>query len=467
MNVAAGNPADFADFREPVGTLGGDAATRLAALAGDIVLKLDRAGVVRDIAATGIEQATLRGFLGRHFDEIVAVESKPKITELLAGANPAQWRQVNHPLGQGNLPVRYRVVPLPDGFLAIGRDVRSAAVLQQRLLQVQQSLERDHLKLRQTETRWRLLFDGGSEPMMVIDTASGRIAEINSAATRLIGSRFERPAGQPLATQFALEDRDKVTAFLGAVAAGAEVAPVTVRLGRSARDVTLAATPFRKDGGAFCLLRIAANADARPAESVDRKLLDVVAAMPDAFVVADRNLVIATANPAMIDLAQAVSLEQLRGRPLGDVLGRPGIDLDLIAGQLREHGSVRNVATVVLGLAGGQEEVEVSATRIDDGGEQFGFAIRPVGRRLRDLPPADRDLPRSVEQLTELVGRMPLKNIVRESTDLIERLCIEAALAFTSDNRASAAEILGLSRQSLYSKLHRHGLGNLTGEDED
>ncbi len=60
------------------------------------------------------------------------------------------------------------------------------------------------------------------------------------------------------------------------------------------------------------------------------------------------------------------------------------------------------------------------------------------------------------------LGRMSLKEIVRESTDLIERLCIEAALAYTGDNRASAAEILGVSRQSLYSKLHRHGLGNLT-----
>ena len=78
-----------------------------------------------------------------------------------------------------------------------------------------------------------------------------------------------------------------------------------------------------------------------------------------------------------------------------------------------------------------------------------------------------RDLPRSVEQLTELVGRMSLKEIVRESTDLIERLCIEAALAYTDDNRASAAEILGLSRQSLYSKLHRHGLGSLVSGEGD
>jgi DNA-binding NtrC family response regulator len=65
-----------------------------------------------------------------------------------------------------------------------------------------------------------------------------------------------------------------------------------------------------------------------------------------------------------------------------------------------------------------------------------------------------------------LVGRVPRKELVRESTDMIERLCIEAALELTDDNRASAAEILGLSRQGLYSKLRRHGLGDLDSDAE-
>ena len=52
-----------------------------------------------------------------------------------------------------------------------------------------------------------------------------------------------------------------------------------------------------------------------------------------------------------------------------------------------------------------------------------------------------------------------------ETTDVIERLCIEAALELTRDNRASAAEMLGLSRQSLYVKLRRYGLGDLDGHD--
>jgi DNA-binding NtrC family response regulator len=75
-------------------------------------------------------------------------------------------------------------------------------------------------------------------------------------------------------------------------------------------------------------------------------------------------------------------------------------------------------------------------------------------------------LPRSVEQLTELVGRVSLKDLVRESTDLIEKLCIEAALELTQDNRASAAEMLGLSRQSLYVKLRRYNLGDLDSEGD-
>ncbi len=53
---------------------------------------------------------------------------------------------------------------------------------------------------------------------------------------------------------------------------------------------------------------------------------------------------------------------------------------------------------------------------------------------------------------------MSLKELVRETTDIIERLCIEAALEMTKDNRATAAELLGLSRQSLYLKMRRFGL---------
>ena len=110
-------------------------------------------------------------------------------------------------------------------------------------------------------------------------------------------------------------------------------------------------------------------------------------------------------------------------------------------------------------------DVEISATMVPHGDRPFlGFTIRDVGRRLNGESRNKKELPRSVGQLTELVGRVPLKDIVGETTDLIEQLCIEAALELTRDNRASAAEMLGLSRQSLYVKLRRYGVGDLPSD---
>jgi DNA-binding NtrC family response regulator len=47
----------------------------------------------------------------------------------------------------------------------------------------------------------------------------------------------------------------------------------------------------------------------------------------------------------------------------------------------------------------------------------------------------------------------------------VERHFIEAALELTGDNRTTAAEVLGLSRQTLYVKLRRHGLSAVVETD--
>jgi transcriptional regulator PpsR len=131
---------------------------------------------------------------------------------------------------------------------------------------------------------------------------------------------------------------------------------------------------------------------------------------------------------------------------------------------------VRLFATTVRGEFGTSTDVEISAVASTTGEQPcFGFVVRNTSRRLVPAESSSsRELPRSVEQLSELVGRVSLKDIVRETTDVIERLCIEAALELTGDIRASAAEMLGLSRQSLYVKLRRYGLGDLdSGELEN
>ena len=144
-------------------------------------------------------------------------------------------------------------------------------------------------------------------------------------------------------------------------------------------------------------------------------------------------------------------------------IGRTPSEFNQLTASLREHGSVRRFSTVLRGEFGTQEDVEISGVAVATGDVPCqGFTIRSVARRHAPaLRPDDVQLPRSVNQLTGLVGSVPLKELVRETTDLIEKLCIEAALQLTGDNRVSAAEMLGLSRQSLYVKLRRYGIGDL------
>jgi transcriptional regulator PpsR len=450
--------------------LDADAVMKLAMMAGDVTLVLDETGTILDAAFDPREFPGFAGWIGQNWIDTVTDESRPKVMEMLAAARRGEvqpWRQVNHPTRDGEVPVRYCVLSVDGGAhrIALGRDLREAGRLQQRLLQVQQSLERDYLRMRQLEARYRMLFERSSEAVLIIEAASLRIREANPAAHALIGARAGSLPGKKLPSLLDKASHDAMQALVGAAMVSDTVSPVRLQLSRSGREVMAAVTGFTQDRGQFLLVRLL-PAEGQPL-APSSPVLDLIEQMPDAFVVANANLEIVTANAAFVELLQAASVDQLRGRSLSESIGRPGIDLELIESQIDQHGAARNVSTVIrTGPDSEGEPVELSAVRTKGEDPYYGFVIRPIGRRLRDLPPSVQNLPRSVEQLTELVGRMSLKDIVRESTDLIERLCIETALAYTSDNRASAAEILGLSRQSLYSKLHRYGLGNLAGDDD-
>lgn len=473
-HIAPSRKTGFATPDAMPGSLPATVAASLLAAVGDVTLVLAADGTILDVAVSQGDLAN-HGFtdwIGEAWIDTVTIESRPKIVEMIDAATSgaaARWRQVNHPAAGGDVPVRYLVMGLgdPNRLIAIGRDMRGAAEMQQRLLQTQQSLERDYIRLRHAETRYRLLFDMASEPVLIVDAEARRIREANPAAHRLLDAPDGALVGNLVNMLVDPQDRDDFVAYLGAAEAADDRAPIALRLSDRRGDVRISARLFRQSRTPLLIVRIERAEGTIAGHRFDTALSDVVERMPDSFVLVDRDLVVLTANGAFIELAEIPSIERATGAALGTWLGRPGIDLELIVGQIRQHGSVRNVATILRGSAGALEEIEVSGVVAPMGdSECYGFTIRSVARRLRTAPIPTRDVPRSVEQLTELVGRMSMKEIVRESTDLIERLCIEAALTYTSDNRASAAEILGVSRQSLYSKLHRHGLGNLVAGDE-
>lgn len=469
LELATGDQIPFSDPDTMFAGFSKDDIIQLAYVAGDFMLAVDEGGVIRDIAVNVRDHGFASRWIGQRWIDTVTVDGQPKIEQMLAAGAPANmgWRQVNHLHDGDYVPVNYRVIRPKNGgwSIAVGRDLRSVSVLQQRLLKTQQSMERDYLHLRQTETRYRLLFDNIAYPVLIAEADSLAIQQANRACHSLLGATPGTLEGKSVLALIEPQHRDDLVAYLGAMAVSPALAPVSVRLGGRPGFVKITASAFRQSGRQFWLINIDDGLHEVPGKQSDRYVLDVVEKMPDAFVLTDDAQAIIVANRAFADLVQAGSVEQLLGVSLSRFIGRPDVDLALLRKQLRDHQHVRNFSSVVNDLAGGEEPVEISAIMIERDEPLYGYSVRSVGRRERDLPQSAGDTPRSVEQLADLVGRKPLKDIVRESTDLIERMCIEAALIHTSDNRASAAEILGLSRQSLYSKLHRHGLGNLSGRD--
>jgi transcriptional regulator PpsR len=460
--------------------LDSETAGRLITVASDVALVVSNArdGVIQDVSfgSEALSTTMADKWIGARWVDTVTVESRPKIEALLRDSSAAgvpRWRMVNHVSGSGpDLPIMYAAVKMNgDGrVVAFGRSMQPMANLQQQLVSAQQSMEREYLKLRQAEARHRLLFQVASEAVLIVDATNRKVLEANPAAGRLLGEGSRRLVGHLFPDGFDEASTQSLQGLLGAVLATGRTSDVTVNSADGTREFLASASLFREERSSFFLIRLTPlnveHASATPTQN--SKVLEIVASAPEGFVVTNLDGRILFSNRAFLDLVQLATEEQSRNEPLERWLGRPGVDFNLLTAQLREHGALRLFATQLRGEYGSSSDVEICAVSVVDGEEPcFGFTIRDVGQRMIFDRQVSRDKPRSVEQLTELVGRVPLKDLVRESTDMIEKLCIEAALEITGDNRASAAEILGLSRQSLYAKLRRYGLGELASAESE
>jgi transcriptional regulator PpsR len=471
----------FKSPKESLGDLGALSAAKLIAAASDVALVVDGQGVIRDVAFNKEELSLeLDGqgrWLGSRFVEIVTPDTQPKIRELLLDASArdaSNWRQVNHPsLGGEDIPVLYSGINIgrEDRFVVVGRDLRQLAMMQQRLISAQQSMERDYIRLRQAETRYRLLFQVSSEAVMIVDATTEQILDANPAVLALFGESAPQMLNSPFVRHFDAAESQVVQNLLADVRATGRDSRARIRLAGGARECEVSASLFRQENASLFLVRLSSSSAAMPetgALKATSLLLKYFDAAADGLVITQFDGRVVKANLAFLEMAQLGSAEQVRGEPLDRWLGRTGVDLSVALANLRQSGSIKLFATVVRGEYGAAAEVEVSAVALNDIEEKpcFGFAIRNVEKRLPTTPTSKRELPRSVAQLTELIGRVPLRDLVRETTDVIEKLSIEAALELTGDNRASAADMLGLSRQSLYVKLRRYGLAEHAPEGE-
>ncbi|MDZ7589723.1 MAG: transcriptional regulator PpsR [Rubrivivax sp.] len=483
-----------------LGALDAKTAARLVGASSDIALLLDDAGTIVDVMSPNAELGAhgTQSWLGRPWVQTVTTESRQKVEALLRDAQSAadataRWRQVNHPLqGGDDLPLLYSAVRIRDDpgphakgcIIAFGRDLRAMVALQRRLVDAQQTMERDYWRFREAETRYRHLFETSSEAVLIVDGLTQKVLEANPVARSLCASTRAKLVGATLSALFDTGNAERLQNLLAAARSVGRQDPMRARLAGGS-EVTVSASVFRQDEAAFVLVRLApvhtepaagrAGLRSRAARAgqaegpVNEAMLRAfMQSSPDGLVFCDPAGKVLAANRAFLALAQLSAEEQARGQAIDRWVGRTGIELGVLISNLRQRGTVGLFITSMRGEYGGNTEIEISAAVLNAGGHTLmAFALRDIERRLKpDTPTGALAMPRSVSELTELVGRTPLKDIVSETTDLIEQLCIETALGMTHDNRASAALLLGLSRQSLYVKLRRYGLGSPSTDEE-
>ena len=213
-------------------------------------------------------------------------------------------------------------------------------------------------------------------------------------------------------------------------------------------------------------LRLAAVNSGGPAPAVSApdlhgRLVALLEQLSDAAVLTDVRGVVAWCNASFRRLVGCNEDACIDGQALTDYLQCDQLELASVLANLRRHVAGQTLRGAVRGADGNLQAVSVSITSMHaEPLPGIGFVLRAIAEQGASSDALDVDLFRSAEQLTEMVGKVPLKGMVRDATDKVEKMCIEAALRLTGNNRALAAKVLGMSRQGLYQKLHQHQLSD-------
>lgn len=434
----------------------------------DVTLLLDLDGIIREATLSrSLSGEGIEAWLGKPWNETVVDAGGQKVKSMLTDAREqgvSAFRQVTQRFPSGlELPMEYTTVLLGGraGLLAVGKNLQAVAELQARLIAAQQAMERDYWKLREVETRYRLLFDTSHEPVLLLRTADQRILQANPAALAALDMKTApEPGTRDFVQNVSPEDRDVFQSMALRAREHGKVPGILLHLGADKKPWLVRASLMSPEPNSVMMLQLSPGwaGQSGIADPDSISIDDLIERLPDGFVVIDPSGVIRRANRAFLDLVEVGAKGSVVGERLTRWLSRPGADLAVLLANVERHRFVRMFTTTIQGDLGTTAEVEISAAGNDDTAPQYiGVLIRDVGRRI-GMPEDDKNLRSALGAMAEKIGKVPLRSLVKDTVGVVERHYVKSALDLANDNRTVAAELLGLSRQSLYAKLNRYGL---------
>ena len=247
-------------------------------------------------------------------------------------------------------------------------------------------MERDYWKLREVETRYRLLFNSSRDAVLLLKASNLGHPRPQPGRRRGLGdSGASRPGAAEVRFPEILlaEERELFEGMIRRVRERGRTPGILLRLGPQQAPWLVRASLVTSAQEQIYLVQLAPSAAVRPLRDTGEpvRVEDLVEGGPDGFVAIDPQGMVLRANRAFVELVQMGSESAVLGEPLGRWLGRPGADLSVLLANLSRLGSVRLFSTALHGELGTEIEVEISA---------FGKGTRdggPIGLFIRDVSP--------------------------------------------------------------------------------
>lgn len=451
-----------------------DAVAGIVSGISDLALVVSHSGQIKaaqsSASLTALDDMT--SWVGRQIQDFLTVESVPKfesrLAQFLEQDIAVQPVQVNHVASENTaeFPVRYSFhrTGSKDTLLVLGNDLSSTSEIQQQLVAAHIALENDYEAQREHDLRFRVLLESSDLSTAFISVRTGKIVACNSAFETMFSKNREVLIGAFFAQEFKAKGRGDLVDQLVSAASEQLRAVVAVKSADEKVNLSIKPTLYRGADGPMLLCKISTDsAQDMPSDRLQSQLMNLYHHGVDPIVFVDDAGQILSANDAFLNFTDVTHSQSLKGRAMIDFFSRGAVDLNVMLENARRTGSMRLYATKVLCEHGSERAVEISTTLLKAGiSHVFAMILRDSRRVETVRTPMQQITEVDMRSVIELIGGHSLKDIVAKSTDVIEKMCIETAVEMTSNNRVAAAEMLGLSRQSLYVKLRKYGLVNKT-----
>lgn len=441
--------------------------------AADLTILVSRSGDVEGISVNPDSPSLgcLDHWVGRPIKTFLTTESEEKLNSRIAamtadpGTNPRPLEITHVDNATWEFPVRYTLCRVygSDSVLLMGRDMQPIAEVQQRLIAEQMAREKDIQRLRSETTFYNVALEASETGLIMVEPEKGRIRDINSAAALLLGAKVATLSGSSLAQAFEGQRREGLIDALREAATSDQAKSVELMARRNGRSVVIYPDFFRAAGELFLLCRVVpVDADITTSAEIAQSTALLFASTSDAIVYTDSKGVVRDANEAFLVLTDAAQMRDVRGKSISDFLARGAVDLKIMMEAAAGKGRLSSYGTKIYSVVGTRTNVDISVAHLQHQSGDLGYGF--VMRNMTNADGVDGAAGTAavsedaMKNVMDLVGTASLKELVSATSDVVEKLCIETAVQLTGNNRVAAAEMLGLSRQSLYVKLRKHGI---------